>query len=264
MNATSKKNKLEWENQILKNNNEKFFKVLEYINTNEVHIEFIETGFKRIASLGNIKAGSVVDNMSPSVYNVGYIGNGIHKTKVNNVQEPHYKIWQAIIQRCYDKNCSSYKNYGEQGVIICEEWKNYQIFAEWYLSNHKDWMIAWELDKDILFKNSKIYSPATCCFVPKNINVIFTKRNIERGDYPIGVHLKSQTKKCTTYNTIIAQLNKNGEKIHLGCFKTVEEAFNAYKIAKENYIKEIASEYKDLLTEEVYQALVNYKVKITD
>lgn len=264
MNKTTLKNKLDWENKIVSNKSNEEFKILEYVTTNEVHIEFLKTGFKRIASFSNIKKGSVVDPMSPSVYSIGYIGDGDYKTKYDNIQVVSYKIWKAILQRCYDEKCESYKNYGNKGITISEDWKNYQNFASWYEINHKEFMNDWVLDKDIIIKNNKVYSKDTCCFVPAKLNNCFTKRNSERGDLPIGVYLKTQVKNGKTYNTIIAQLNKDGDKVHLGCFKTAEEAFNAYKIEKEKYIKELANEFKNLLEDQVYKSLINYTVNITD
>ena len=61
----------------------------------------------------------------------------------------------------------------------------------------------------------------------------------------------------------IAQINiKN--KVNLGSFKTPEEAFKAYKNAKEAWIKHVADKWKDKLEPRVYQALYNYQVEITD
>lgn len=264
MNKTTLKNKLEWENKILKNNNGEDFMVIEYINTNEVKIQFIKTKFIKIITFGNLKKGSVSDPMSPSIYGIGYLGDGIYKTKIAGSQTPFYKIWQTILQRCYDKESSSYKNYGAKGVTVCEEWQNYQNFASWYNNTRRIWMEDWVVDKDLLFKHNNIYSPTTCCFLPNKINNALTKRDSKRGDYPIGVYLKSQTKNGKVYNSIIAQLNKDGDKIHLGCFKTIEEAFNVYKIAKENHMKELALEYKDLIEENAYNALINYSVDFND
>ena len=45
---------------------------------------------------------------------------------------------------------------------------------------------------------------------------------------------------------------------------TKEEAFQAYKTAKEKYIKETAEKYKGLISERVYQVLKSYTVEITD
>lgn len=52
----------------------------------------------------------------------------------------------------------------------------------------------------------------------------------------------------------------NSKKKHLGCFKTLEESFKAYKTFKEAVIKEVANEYKDQLDPRAYQALLNYEV----
>ncbi len=54
------------------------------------------------------------------------------------------------------------------------------------------------------------------------------------------------------------------KKIHLGSFSTPEEAFEAYKTAKEEYIKEVADKWRGQITEQVYHAMYNYKVEIID
>ena len=53
---------------------------------------------------------------------------------------------------------------------------------------------------------------------------------------------------------------------HLGFFDTPEEAFQAYKSAKEQYVKERATQYfqEGKITQRVYQALMEYQVEITD
>ena len=50
----------------------------------------------------------------------------------------------------------------------------------------------------------------------------------------------------------------------MGTYNTSEEAFNAYKQAKEAYIKEVAEKWKDKIDPRVYDALVSYQVEITD
>ena len=50
----------------------------------------------------------------------------------------------------------------------------------------------------------------------------------------------------------------------LGYFKTELEAYNAYKVAKESFIKEQANEWKDKIDNRAYEALINYTVEITD
>ena len=55
-----------------------------------------------------------------------------------------------------------------------------------------------------------------------------------------------------------------GKVFHLKRVDTVEEAFSMYKHIKEGHIKDIAEKYKGQIDKRVYQALLNYKVEITD
>ena len=54
------------------------------------------------------------------------------------------------------------------------------------------------------------------------------------------------------------------QKEHLGSFNTEIEAFNAYKTAKEAFIKEQANKWKGKIDERAYNALMNCQVEITD
>ena len=69
---------------------------------------------------------------------------------------------------------------------------------------------------------------------------------------------------CKVKNVYVANIKINGRQSYLGYFKTPKEAFEVYKIAKENYIKEVANKWKAQISNKVYQALMNYQVEITD
>lgn len=139
-----------------------------------------------------------------------------------------------------------------------DTWIDFQNFfanrhPEWFEENYIE---GWQLDKDILVKGNKIYSPETCCFVPSCINNLFIKSNKIRGEFPIGV-----SKRKDKY---ISQIQKSKKVKYIGMFETLLEAFDAYKVEKEKHIKNIADEYKDYLNPKVYEALYKYKVEITD
>ena len=121
-----------------------------------------------------------------------------------------------------------------------------------------------QLDKDILNKGNKIYSPETCVFVPQRINNLFTKSNKIRGGYPIGVNY-SQNCNCLCVRCSILCEDKKKNK-HLGYFSLDEpfKAFSTYKNFKENYIKKVADEYKELIPQKLYEALYKYEVEIND
>ena len=117
-----------------------------------------------------------------------------------------------------------------------------------------------QLDKDILIKDNKIYSPKTCIFVPQRINKLFTKRQNDRGLCPIGVTERKNNK----YKKFESRCSiGNGKRISLGYFYTKEEAFKAYKEYKEKYIRQIADEYKSKypnFPQKLYDAMYNYQV----
>ena len=118
---------------------------------------------------------------------------------------------------------------------------------------------GWHLDKDLLTKGNKVYSENTCVFIPKEINLMLIKSTASRGEYLIGVYWNKKD------NAFIAQVGKSkGKQEKLGFFKTELEAFNAYKEAKETFIKEQAEKWKSQIDERAYNALMNYQVDITD
>lgn len=46
----------------------------------------------------------------------------------NMSNEPEYKVWASMVQRCVNKNNKSYKNYGERGITVCDEWLFFDKF----------------------------------------------------------------------------------------------------------------------------------------
>ena len=120
-----------------------------------------------------------------------------------------------------------------------------------------------QLDKDILKKGNKVYSPETCIFVPRRINSLFIKSDKARGRYPIGVTLRKDNGKYRSQCDVQYE-EEPRKQIQLGQFDTPEEAFYAYKQFKENYIKEVADIYKPYIPEKLYEAMYRYEVEIDD
>jgi hypothetical protein len=184
----------------------------------------------------------------------------IYGFRINDLyEESHseaFSKWYNMIRRCYDNKYHKGKPSYEKATV-CDEWKYFSQFKEWFDSNY---ISGYHLDKDILCKGNKEYSPDKCCFVPNEINVMLTKSEKIRGGLPIGVRLSKSKKKFE------ARLSIYRGYIHLGTYLSVEEAFLAYKQAKENWIKDSAVKYftNNLITKRVYEALLNYKVSITD
>lgn len=156
--------------------------------------------------------------------------------------------WSNIDSRC--KNHSYY-----QGCR--NNFKDFDSFVEWH-RKQVGYGRGWVIDKDILVEGNKIYSEETCVLVPQEINKLVLRRQNDRGLYPIGV-----VKVGRKFRSQLAAAFANGSR-HLGYFDTPQEAFSAYKEAKENLIFEVAKQWKDEIDERVYDALINYEVQITD
>ena len=226
------------------------FTIIKYNNKKSVTIQFEDGTIIENKQYSSIKKGNIKNPNYPSLYSIGFIGIGEYSTKNKKI----YRKWASMFDRCCGVNNNpTYKN-----TIIHKNWHCLQDFAKWYKENYKLHMKEWVLDKDILVKSNKVYSPDTCCFVPQEINSLFIKKDINRGLYPIGVYFNKSSKK------FIAQISIKKIRKILGTFDTAEEAFQAYKTAKEEHIKEVANKWKELIDSKVYKALINYQVEITD
>ena len=247
--------------KICKSNLSGDFKVLKYNNMANVEIQFLKTGYETSATLNNIKSGGVKDPYLPSVYGVGITGTKYPPT-INGVKTKEYGLWQNMLERCYSEAFKK-KRPTYEGCKCSENFESFEYFYEWCNKQigfgNEGGENPFHLDKDLLTKGNKVYSEDSCIFIPNEINLLLTKRTTSRGKHLIGVCWHNASK------SFIAMVNKNkGKQEYLGCFKTEIEAFNAYKEAKESFIKEQAEKWKGKIDERAYEALMNYTVDITD
>ena len=239
-------------------------KIVEYKNANDIIVEFQDKHKAKVHTIySNFKKGRVKNYFHPSIYGIGYLGEGEYKTKENGRDTEVYKKWIHMIQRCYDPYyLNEHPTYRD--CMVCEEWYCFQNFCKWWEENYYE--IPNEtmcLDKDILVKGNKIYSPETCIILSHRINTLFVKHDAGRGKYPIGINWHKKNNKFIARCNILDKEN-NKERIYLGTYDTAEEAFLAYKVFKENYIKQVADEYKDLIPNKLYEAMYSYEVEIDD
>ena len=207
-----------------KTNSNESFEVVEYLGCLKVDIKF--AGFSGIVrtTAAQIRTGELKNPNKPSVFGFGFIGIGKHKSTSNGAVNKAYRKWVSMIERCY---CPKYRvtHPTYQGVEVCDEWKNFQVFAEWFSCNSVD---GYHLDKDIKIKGSKIYSPETCLFVPACVNSLMTDHRAKRGACKIGVHVQN--------GKFVATVKKGGKSVYLGTFDCEIEAHSAYLTEKNNQI----------------------------
>ena len=240
--------------------------IVEYNNCDDIIVEFQDKYKAKIhAQYADFKKGSISNPYYPSVCGIGFLGEGKHIAWEDNKNTKKYDAWNNMIKRAYNKNLHK-KHPTYEDCSVCKEWHNFQNFGDWYDENYYNVEgSTMHLDKDILFKGNKIYSPNTCIFVPKNINSLFTKRDNNRGKFPIGVHYRKDNNKyrAVCSNQLAKKHNKKTQ-VNLGQFDTPIKAFNAYKKYKEQHIKDVADFYKDEIPKKLYDALYAYEVEITD
>lgn len=179
---------------------------------------------------------------------IGYV-DGKRKQKIT-WRCPFYITWVNMLKRGYSEKFKlerpTYKD-----CTVCDEWHLFSNFKRWveqqdYHSN--------QLDKDLLVKDNKIYSPDTCTFVSRQVNMFMTDSNATRGEYKIGV---SWHKQCDKYQ---ARCNNpfTSKKEHLGCFTTEQEAHQIWLDKKLEHAYALAAIQID---ERVAKALVDrYKL----
>ena len=246
------------------NNQGCLMKIVEYNHSRDMVVEFQDVFKGKVhVNYENFSSGRVRNPYLPNVYGVGITGNK-YKAKINDELVKEYLTWKTMLKRCFDKKYKeTHPTYDD--VTCCKEWLLYENFYEWLHSqpNFDKWYNNedWHLDKDILIKNNKIYSPETCCLVSQNINSLFLKNQSRRGSFPIGVAKIERGFQAKCRNPFI-----KWKLEALGTYSTPQKAFKAYKKRKEFYIKQMAkTEYEaGNITKSCYEAMMCYEVEITD
>lgn len=188
--------------------------------------------------------------MRTGIYSVGLFDGEKNERYTNT-----YQLWRSMIKRCYnDKDQIRRPEY--KGCSVYDKWLTFSKFKEWHNQNYIE---GYQLDKDILVKGNRVYGPNTCCFVPKELNILISKLSQRRGKHKNGVQM-------TAYGRYASYIRRYSIRKCIGVFDTHEEAFAAYKTAKEAHIKEVATSYYDegKITEKVYNTLMNYQIETTD
>lgn len=78
---------------------------------------------------------------------------------------PAYGAYSKMRDRCYNSNVKSYRDYGERGITICDEWtgqEGVKNFCEW--ADNTGYQKGLEIDR---IDNDKGYSPDNCRWVDK-------------------------------------------------------------------------------------------------
>lgn len=174
----------------------------------------------------------------------GY-GVNDYNGKVKN--NPLYTAWANMLERCYSDKFHK-KNLTYIGCTVCKNWLSLSNFKKWYDVNYVE---GCHLDKDIIKRGNKIYSPKYCRYVSPQLNMLLTDCSAKRGNLPQGVYL-GKGKEVDSYKARVAY---NGKQTYIGCFPVIKSAFMAYANAKHKIIIDAARKQMDI---EVREGLVNH------
>lgn len=160
------------------------------------------------------------------IYGVG-INDYDEKVCINGKHIKSYLVWISMLGRCYsEKYQENHLTYKD--IKVCDEWLSFSKFKEWFDANYpyhiEEQGISLNLDKDILSGESKIYSPETCVFIPKNINLFMSIKYSNNTSGYTGVYWDKDKRKWR------AQINDfySSKYKKIGRFKNIEDAKNAY------------------------------------
>ena len=199
-------------------------KIIEYRTNSDIDVQFENGEILKNKSIQKFLNGSIkCPSTILKIHNIG-----MYDGDKNEKKERIYRAWSNMLYRCYKNKYIAYND-----CKVDEKWHTYSNFKKWFKENTWNDDIKLIPDKDILTHGKeKVYSESTCLLVDQRINNLFVNHRLNRGIYPLGVN-KHEDKFEAAYM-------KNKKRIYLGLFDTPEDAFYAYKYAKENYFKEVA------------------------
>ncbi|PMG45652.1 hypothetical protein BCU90_17460 [Vibrio lentus] len=160
-------------------------------------------------------------------------GVGINDANYHTTKCPYYIKWAKLMERCYSEAYHRRKpSYRE--VTVCDEWHVFSSFRGWCIEQEKEVgdISKLELDKDLLSNGSKVYSPSTCCFLPKKVNMFIQAQ--PRGKTLMGVVIKKNRFGAYCNDTL------RSKRIYVGSHLTELRAFQAYILKKVELAREIA------------------------
>lgn len=223
-------------------------KIIQYDNSKNIVVEFQdEYKYKIKTTYHKFKIGELNNPYNKKYYGIGMVGET--NTFVEGKSKKSFVVWSSMFQRCYGNN-KDIKKLSYKDCEVCDEWKIYKNFEKWYDEHYYYCKDNLELDKDILIKDNKIYSPNTCLIIPQRINNLFINATSKGKGIGFTIRKDLKTKPFS------AKCNNNGKLIYLGYYKTKEEAECAYKRYKFKLIKTRIEEYKEYLPKYLYEILI--------
>lgn len=181
---------------------------------------------------------------------LGYVDG---KQKQRIVWEcPYYSTWTRMLDRCYSKTFHKHRP-SYIGCSVCKEWHIFSNFKAWMETQDYEGL---QLDKDLLIRGNRVYSPESCCFISLQVNSFLLEGSTRRGAYKIGCYLDKRRNKfhasCTN------PFKGPGVKEFLGYFSSEDEAHKAWLVKKLELAKLLAHDLDEKLASALVKRYENY------
>lgn len=149
------------------------------------------------------------------------------------IKHPAHGSWYSMLKRCFDQSWKK-KEPSYNDVTCCDEWLLFSNLLVWFNNNYIN---TYVLDKDLITRGNKIYSPTTSLFIPVEVNSFLVTSGLGRGDQPLGVYKNG--------NRYIASISKKSTT-HIGSFSDPYLAHNAWQQEKLVLTKALYLKYPNI------------------
>lgn len=143
----------------------------------------------------------------------GHNSGGVWRASEDRKPTREYSRWATLMARIYNPKHKAYHQYGGRGVAVCSEWHDFQVFAQWFSEHNIE---GWCIDKDL--HGGVLYSPATCVFIPEQVNQLL--KCYENPTIGVGK---------STHTWYVKTVDIDGDQHYKGGYKTQEEACEYYQ-----------------------------------
>ena len=146
----------------------------------------------------------------------------------NNTKNPLYRTWGKMIDRCNNPNYPMFKNYGGRGIKVCDRWSGINGFIHFYEDMGDKPTLQHSIDR---IDNDAGYYPENCRWATQQMQGVNRRMFSTNTSGVTGVYYYAK------YDKWCAQITVTLKTIHLGYFKTKQEAVKARKEGEAKYHK---------------------------
>lgn len=187
--------------------------------------------------------------MKGTVYGIGVNDSKLPVTSKAGGDEETckaYSSWCSMLTRAYSKKYQE-KQPTYSNVSVCTEWLVFSRFKHWWVDNY---VYGWQLDKDLL-SDGRVYSPSTCIYIPRWLNVFTNHGGADGSKGLIGSYAVPERgmfrSQCGNPQT--------GKHEHLGYFYSRSDAHAAWKKRKLEIALDMKQEM-DSIDKRIYERVV--------